>query len=233
MKVFLANTIQQEAELLSELSFHGLSHPGCWVQVWEQLMGYDHAEGKKRRKQLRKEGYITRKTVELSAAEGTRSLWVCCRRNNAEAVLNASVKSGTGTGNVSSNGATKRSKVPPITQGIPYIASHTQRTWNALAKEVGLPSITSVGGTRLSKLQARFKECFGKPESIWGEVIDGVRSSVRKHPALAKSSWLDFDHVLQSQKNFDKARQGRIAVYGEKKQEANEYVPSYLGGGRR
>jgi Asp/Glu/hydantoin racemase len=158
---------------------------------------------------------------------------VCCRRNNAEAILNASVESNTGKGNVSSNGTVKCSKVQPITQGIPYIAGYTQRTWNALAKEMGLPTITSVGGARLSKLQTRFKECFGKQESIWIEIIDGVRSSVRKHPALAKSSWLSYDYVIRSQETFDKARQGRIALYADKgKSAAEEYVPSYLGGKR-
>jgi hypothetical protein len=232
MTVFLAKNAQQEAELLSALSFHGLSHPGCWVQVWDQLMGYDNEEGKKRRKQLRREGYVTRKTIELSIGE-ERYLWVCCRRTNEEAVRSTCSKSNTGKGNVSSNGTVKCSKVPPITQGIPYIASHTQRTWNALAKEVGLPTITSVGGARLSKLQTRFKECFGKPESIWGEVIDGVRSSVRKHPALAKSSWLSYDYVIRSQETFDRARQGRIALYADKgKSAAEDYVPSYLGGKR-
>lgn len=215
MVVRECKTKDQEADLLCELSFRGLGSVGDWVGVWEQLMGYSPKEGKKRRKLLREEGYVTRKLITFCLAGNDIEvyLWIRCTKDKeADA---------------------KPKVVQPVVTTVPYIATKTMQTWNEMAQKTGLPKITSVGGTRLSKLNARFKECIGRPDSIWEEIIDGITNAVRKNKALARCSWLDFDFVVQSQKNFDRARQGRIAVYGEKKQEANEYVPSYLAGGRR
>jgi hypothetical protein len=208
-------TKEQEADLLSELSFRGLGSLGDWVGVWEQLMGYTPEEGKKRRKLLREEGYLTRKSITFCLAGNDIDvyLWIRCAKDKED---------------------TKPKVVQPVVTTIPYIATKTMNTWNEMAQKTGLPKITSVGGTRLSKLNARFKECIGRPDSIWEEIIDGVTNAIQKNKALARCSWLSYDYVIRSQETFDKARQGRLEMYGNKREESSsEAVPSYLRGGRK
>lgn len=43
---------------------------------------------------------------------------------------------------------------------------------------------------------------------------------------------VSYDYVIRSQETFDKARQGRLELYGNKREEgSSEVVPSYLRGG--
>jgi len=216
MKVFAKMSKIQESELLSDLSWQCLFHGGNPVSLWNQIRGYTDEEGKQRRKELRKEGYIKVRKVKTASLE--QRLYLVAKQEKKP------------TGNANSSAPITR-KVQPLAKAPAYLGEFTRKSWNTMAQKVGLPTITTVGDGRLGKLSARFKESFGKPESVWTEVVDGVEASVKKYPALLKAGWLDFDYVVQNQKSFDKARQCRIVCISDRGQNTvNDHVPHYLGG---
>jgi hypothetical protein len=223
MKILAKMSAKQESELLAELSFQCLFNDYNPVNLWNRIRRYTDEEGKKRRKELRKKGYIVFRKIQVYNGHTTeKSLYLLCNEEKE------SKPSGNG---VLNNGPTIRT-IQPLTKGPAYLGEFTRESWNKMASQMGLPRITTMGNARLQKLSTRFKECFGKPESIWEEVIDGVAGCVKKYPDLKKVQWLDFDYVVASQKNFDKARQQRIVFYSNRNDQSStsDYMPNYLKG---